>query len=104
MDDIDCMISGPDLDTPMFHMTQEEFERADKHLETRLDELKRKLDALRNVDLLSPTRADNPILSDFCFELDRLENEARSNMNSIKYWFDKEMNDIEEQFKIEYKR
>lgn len=101
--------SENELEAPMVHMSREEYERNDQMLETRLDELKRRLDALKNVDLTaaatrSTCKYEDSFLNEFKAELERLEHEASSNMTSIKFWFDKERNEIEEQFKNEYKR
>lgn len=98
-----------EFETPLIHMSREEFERADKYLETRLDDLKKKLDAIRGVDLLSSSTHrqldySEPYLVDFCFELDRLEQEAQGNLTSTRFWFEKEISEIEEHFKNECKR
>lgn len=108
IDEIDNGITN-EFDTPLIHMCREEFERADKYLETRLDDLKKKLDTLRGVDLLSSSThrqvdPSEPYLADFCSELDRLEQEAQGNLTSIRFWFEKEISEIEEHFKNECKR
>lgn len=108
IDEIDNGITN-EFDTPLIHMSREEFERADKYLETRLDDLKKKLDSIRGVDLLSSSTHRQMehlelTLADFCNELDRLEQEAQGNLTSIRFWFEKEIYEIEEHFKNECKR
>lgn len=111
-----------EFDLPLIHMSHEEFEGADKYFESRLDELKKKLDALRSIDLSLPASSrqhkhhqrhghhhtqdddEEQYLGEFLSELERLELEANANLTSIRYWFDKETAEIEEQFKNEYTR
>lgn len=117
VDEMEGSSANNEFDLPLVHMSHDEFERADKYLESRLDELKQKLDALKGIDLTvssatirhhsSTTTAsstDDPYLSEFLAELERLELEAHANLSSVRFWFGKETAEIEDQFKNEYKR
>lgn len=93
----------------MHFMSRDEFERVDLILATRLDELKKRLDFLKSIDMSAPNATprrfeDAACLNEFHAELERLDVEAASNLRLIQEWFRKEKKEIEEQYMNEYSR
>lgn len=86
----------------------EEFKAHEKYFDDRLKQLYENLKQLKDLghSTLNTVKSstNNSYLHELKHEINRLDKESNENLFIVKVWFDKQKNDLETQFKIDFNR